>query len=80
MNSNRFSSSYKEAGVRTHVLVALSTCLLMIISKYEAFSLMAMNAAFSPAEAFTSRLVRKPWKAEIPAFAAMMPNEKATAK
>ena len=26
--------SYKEAGVRTHVLVALSTCLLMIISKY----------------------------------------------
>lgn len=26
--------SFKEAGVRTHVLVALSTCLLMIISKY----------------------------------------------
>ncbi|MBR4421748.1 MAG: MgtC/SapB family protein, partial [Erysipelotrichaceae bacterium] len=26
--------SYKEAGVRTHVLVALSTCLLMIVSKY----------------------------------------------
>jgi putative Mg2+ transporter-C (MgtC) family protein len=26
--------SFKEAGVRTHVLVALSTCVLMIISKY----------------------------------------------
>ncbi|MBR4484365.1 MAG: MgtC/SapB family protein, partial [Erysipelotrichaceae bacterium] len=26
--------SFKEAGVRTHVLVTLSTCLLMIISKY----------------------------------------------
>lgn len=26
--------SYKEAGVRTHVLVAVSTCVLMIISKY----------------------------------------------
>ena len=26
--------SYKEAGVRTHVLVAISTCILMIISKY----------------------------------------------
>ncbi|MBR4462559.1 MAG: MgtC/SapB family protein [Erysipelotrichaceae bacterium] len=26
--------SFKEAGVRTHVLVALSTCLLMIVSKY----------------------------------------------
>ena len=26
--------SFKEAGVRTHVLVALSTCLLTIISKY----------------------------------------------
>ena len=29
--------SYKEAGVRTHVLVALSTCLMMIISKYGFF-------------------------------------------
>lgn len=26
--------SFKEAGVRTHVLVALSTCVLMIVSKY----------------------------------------------
>ena len=26
--------SFKEAGVRTHVLVALSTCVLMLVSKY----------------------------------------------
>lgn len=37
--------SYKEAGVRTHVLVALSTCLLMIISKYGFFDVGGIDAS-----------------------------------
>ena len=37
--------SYKEAGVRTHVLVALSTCLLMIISKYGFFDVGGTDAS-----------------------------------
>lgn len=37
--------SYKEAGVRTHVLVALSTCLLMIISKYGFFDVDKTDAS-----------------------------------
>ena len=31
---NERHKSYKEAGVRTHVLVALASCLLMLVSKY----------------------------------------------
>ena len=37
--------SYKEAGVRTHVLVALSTCLMMIISKYGFFDTDQIDAS-----------------------------------
>ena len=37
--------SYKEAGVRTHVLVALSTCLLMILSKYGFFDTDKVDAS-----------------------------------
>ena len=37
--------SYKEAGVRTHVLVALSTCLMMIISKYGFFDTDKIDAS-----------------------------------
>lgn len=37
--------SYKEAGVRTHVLVALSTCLMMIISKYGFFDTEKIDAS-----------------------------------
>ena len=31
---NERHKSYKEAGVRTHVLVALASCLMMMVSKY----------------------------------------------
>ena len=37
--------SYKDAGVRTHVLVALSTCLLMFISKYGFFDVGEIDAS-----------------------------------
>ena len=39
---------YKEAGIRTHVLVAMTACILMIISKYGFVDLVNSDGTFLP--------------------------------
>ena len=41
---------------------------------------MRVKAAYCPAEAFTKKLVRVAWKADRPAFLAVIPRVKDTAR
>ena len=41
---------------------------------------MTVKPAYSPAEAFVRRLAKKPWNGVRPAFPAVIPSEKDTAK
>ena len=59
---------------------ALVTRVSRAISRYPPWEAMRVKAAYCPAEAFTKKLVRVAWKADRPAFLAVIPRVKDTAR